>query len=482
MERYGVENVFQLDTIKNKSKKTNMEKYGVEYISQSTEIQKFIKMRNMERYGSEHHLQNKEILEKQIQTNINRYGVSNISKLDSVKIKKMKTCLENTGSKYIFLDESFQKRMITNNIKKYGVDNLLKSIEIRDKIKETNIERYGEDNPSKNENIKNKIKKSVLKTLHEKILNGGENIIRIDSTNRMFRIQCDYCQKEFGISYSLFYKRRETNTCICTICNEIDKHQSGLEVLLQNFISENYNKEMLTNHRIGGKEMDVYLPEDNIAFELNGVYWHSELYKGRNYHKDKTDICLNNNIQLIHIWEDDWIYKNTILKSMILNKIGNASNKIYARKCDIKEITDNYVIKKFLNNNHIQGWVGSTVKIGLYYNKKLVSIMCFKKNKDMYDLNRYCSILNTSIVGGASKLLKYFINNYSNNIVTFSDNSYSNGDLYKKIGFKKEYNIKPDYHYIVLGIREHKFNFRNKDTKNILRIYDSGKIKFRYVS
>ena len=210
------------------------------------------------------------------------------------------------------------------------------------------------------------------------------------------------------------------------------------------------------------------------------MYWHSEIYKEKNYHLDKTKLCLSKNIQLIHIWEDDWIYKKEIVQSMIINKLGLIYNKIYARKCEIREITDNKVVKDFLNTNHIQGYTGSYIKIGLFYNNELVSLMSFKKNVKEYELNRFANKLNIIVVGGASKLLNYFIKNYSNNITTFSNNSYSNGNLYLKLNFKKLYELKSDYHYVIGDLRVHKFNLRNKDVSNIFRIYDAGKIKYKY--
>ena len=106
--------------------------------------------------------------------------------------------------------------------------------------------------------------------------------------------------------------------------------------------------------------------------------------------------------------------------------------------------------------------------------------MCFLKNGNVWDLNRFCNKLNTTVQGSASKLLKYFVNNYSDEITTFSDNSYSYGDVYEKIGFYKLYEIKPDYHYIKDNIRIHKFNFRKTDQTGLYKIYDSGKIKYKY--
>lgn len=481
LEKWGVENVFQLESTKSKSRETNLKKRGVEFITQSSEIKQLIKSNNLEKTGFEHHLQKEGAVERIKIKNLERWGVENPSQLEEIKEKKKETSKKNRGYDYIFLDPKFINRNIELNNLKWGTDWYLQSEVGKEKIKETNLEKWGAETPSKNEFIIQKIRKSVLKKLHEKTLKNNPEIRHIDSENRQFKIFCEDCQDLFEIGYFLFYKRRETKTKICTICNKIDKHQSGLEINLQKFIKSVYEGTILNNYRIEGKELDIYLPELKLTFEFNGVYWHSEIFKHKNYHRDKTSICEKNGIQLIHIWEDDWLYKEDIIKSMIVNKIGRNTKKIFARKCQIKEVTDNNLIKEFLTKNHLQGFVGSTVKLGLFHNEILVSLMCFKNQKGKWELTRFCSILNHNIIGASSKLFNYFKNKYSNSdISTFSDKSYSNGKIYELLNFKIESELEPDYKWVVDGLRNHKFNFRNKNTDDIYKIWDCGKLKWIY--
>jgi uncharacterized protein CbrC (UPF0167 family) len=459
-EKYGVENVFQIPEVKKRIKETIKEKYGVDYISQ-------LKKRQIK---SE--IDKKNINDKRISTNNKKYGVDNVSQIDIIKEKK--SLLYN--SKPDEDKNEIKDKRYKTNLKLYGVKTTFLDKNTADKIKYTNLIKYGVDNPSKCDLIKNKIRLSCHKSLNIKTLERDENIINIDNDNKILTIYCDCCQQEYKINTILYYKRREYNTTLCTICNPIDKHISGKEIQLSNFIKNNYDGEIVENDRtvLSGKELDIYLPELKLAFEFNGIYWHSELYKDKNYHQDKYLNCRNKNIQLIQIWEDDWNYKQNIIKSMILNKL-NKSVKIAARKCSIREVNS---VFKFLKENHIQGYVSSTIKLGLYYNDELISVMTFKKNKNEYDLNRYCTKLGITVIGGASKLLNYFMKNYEyEQLTTFSNNSYSNGDLYNKIGFKILNKLRPDYSYIVDGIRFHKFNFR-KNNEDLIKIYDAGKIKW----
>ena len=254
----------------------------------------------------------------------------------------------------------------------------------------------------------------------------------------------------------------------CPKCNRFNIKETQVCDFIK---SHTVECDLKTSDRIilNGKEIDIYLPKLKLGFEFNGLYWHSEIYKNRTYHLDKTKSCLDNGISLFHIWEDDWLYKQDIVKSMILNKLGK-SDKIYARKCEIKEVTDNKLIRDFLIKNHIQGFVGSKVKLGLFHNEELVSLMTFgglrkslgQSSEDgSYELLRFCNKLNTSVIGGASKLFKYFLKNYKpKEIISYSDLSRSTGNMYKKIGFKLSHNSDPNYYYIIDGVRKHRFNFR----------------------
>jgi hypothetical protein len=448
--KYGVKSTLELDSVKEKSKKTMMKKYGVNHYSKTEEFKNII---------------------------FDKYGVKSTLELDSVKEKSKKTMLE-----------------------KYGVDHYSKS---GDFIKKVNIccnNKYNIDHYSKTEEFKEIIRLSVYKRYIEKdkikILNYDKNVITSKcEKNHIYLID------RFTLKNRLKYK-----TEICTICNPIGSHtSSGYENQLQDFVVNNYKLNVMTTKRfiIKPLELDIYLPDLKLAFEFNGLYWHNEISKDKNYHLNKTELCEQQGIQLIHIYEDDWLYKQNIVKSMILNKLGKIENKVFARKCEIRKIDDNNLVRLFLDENHIQGFVGSKVKIGLFYENELVSLMTFGRgnkptNEREYELLRFCNKLNTCVLGGASKLFKYFIKNYNpTEIITTSDRSFSQGKLYEILGFEFIGKTKPNYYYIIDGIRHHRFNFiKDKLIKDgfdpnktehqimldrkIFRIYDSGNLKFIY--
>jgi len=474
-----------------KVKKTNLEKYGgVSPMNSKKTVEKMIKT-NLEKYGVEHSSQLDEFKEKQKITNNEKYGYD--TPLQDIELRK-KGMVKKYGVEFPLQHKTIKDKFEKTNIEKYGVRNVWKNKEIREKIKKTNIEKYGFEIPSMSVEIMDKINETKRKNLIDKYKK--YNVIDYDMKNKELIIHCEKNHK-YKIFYTMFYHRIKLNTELCTICNPISSYSnSGYEIQLQDFIKENYKENILFNDRSYGKELDIYIPELKLAFEFNGIYWHNELNKPNNYHLNKTEICEENNIQLIHIYEDDWIYKNDIVKSMILNKLGKTENKIYGRKCEIREIIDNKLVREFLGKNHIQGFIGSSVKVGLFYENELVSLMIFGKRFSGYELLRFCNKLNTNVVDAENKLFKYFIENYKPKLVTtYSDRSWSRGNLYKKLGFEFVEKTEPNYYYVIDGIRHNKFNYRkdklvkegfssNKTEHEIMmdreiyRIYDSGNLKF----
>jgi len=454
-------------------------------------------------YGVIHPCQNIDIMQKVKNTNNKKYGVDMPSQLLEFENKKKQTNLDKYGVEQPQQNKEIKNKSYKTMIEKYGVKTPIENVEIKEKIKNTCLSKYGVKNPFCSVDIRKKISETINKNTIEKYKNKF-NIVGINDDK--YSILCEKGHI-YEINKSLFNQRITYNVEICTICNPVGHFSSDSENKLFNFIKENYNGEIIENDRsiINPYELDIYLPELNLAFEFNGLYWHSELYKDKNYHKIKSDLCLEKNIQLIHIWEDDWNHKQEIVKSMILNKIGESGEKIYARKCEIKEIIDNKLIRDFLNKNHLNGTSNASIKLGLFYENELVSLITFgKKRKFMnskskegeYELLRFCNKLNTNVIGGASKLFTHFIKNYNfTEITTYADRSYSNGNLYKILGFNFVSKTQPGYFYIVDGIRKHRFGFRkdvlvkegydtNKSEHEIMlerkiyRIYNSGNLKY----
>lgn len=182
---------------------------------------------------------------------------------------------------------------------------------------------------------------------------------------------------------------------------------------------------------LDGKELDIYIPEKQIAIEYNGLYWHTEKFRTRTYHYDKWKACKDKGIQLIQVWEDDYVRNPQLIHQMLLHKLGGSEQvKLYARKLDIIEVSDDDDAYMFLKNNHIQGWGSTTIFYGLRHGVDIVAVLGLKKTskhkKDEYTLTRYATSQN--VVGGFSKLLTHAEKTIAfKTLTTYSDNQVSDG-------------------------------------------------------
>ena len=291
-----------------------------------------------------------------------------------------------------------------------------------------------------------------------------------------------------------------------------EPYRSQAEREIETFIRSVGITNIVSNTRTvlsSGKELDLYLPDFNIAIEYNGVYWHHEDvdHIHKYYHYDKYHECVKLGIQLISIYSTSWMYKKEIVKRSLMAKLKLNSSYIHARKCNIKSVTGSDA-RVFLDAYHIQGNTTSSYKYGLYYDDILVSLMTFSKkrtgigkqskqlpvNEHEYELVRFAS--SEQVVGGASRLLNHFIKHHAPlTIFSYSDNEWSDGNLYAVLGFELASDGKPSYWYYRPGDKKmyHRFNFSKQKlraqgfddalTENVitkqhlglLKIWDCGK-------
>ena len=258
-------------------------------------------------------------------------------------------------------------------------------------------------------------------------------------------------------------------------CNKCGNLESKNENELFNFLKP-YFKDIEQGNRtiLNGKELDIYIPSKQVAIEYNGLRWHSEEFgKDKWYHLNKTLECNNQNIQLIQIFEDEYINNKELVLNKIQHilKINNDNTKIMGRKCVVKPINKD-IASKFLNTYHIQGFAPSTVYLGAFYEDKLIAAMTFKiesKTNSKWELNRFASDYNYICQGVGGKLFKWFIKNYNpSEIKSFADRRWTldkDNNLYTKLGFKLNKILDPDYEYVLQinpSCRFHKFNFRKQ--------------------
>ena len=420
--------------IKNeKSKATNLEKYGVENIQQLESTKLKTKATNLEKYGYDHTAQVPEFIKKKHDTFMDKYNTIYPSQLDEVK-----------------------KRTAENNIIKYGYPN----------IKYKNIPNWKDLN-------KEFIEENFIQN----------KVINFEQLEKYF----DLCS---GASYKIL-KRLDV---------DYDKSCSQQELEIKQLLQVNDINFMHHDRKVLDKtELDFYCPDQKLAIEFNGIYWHSygkeernvnkqqgNLYFQKYRHINKTNECNEQGVQVLQIFEDEYKHKKDIWNSVILSHLQKSPNKIGARKCTIKEVPNKEALE-FLDANHLQGHGNSSahsIRIGAYYNDELVSLMTFgqaRYSKDIevdYELIRFCSKLFTNIPGIGSRLLKYFEKNYNpKGLVSYANRRWSNGNIYQNLGFQEiKQRYQPNYFYFLFpeNILKSRVQFQKHKLKDKLELFDEN--------
>lgn len=270
----------------------------------------------------------------------------------------------------------------------------------------------------------------------------------------------------FNEVYVKTHIRKRTTLCKCSCGKEVDVPRGNLvrgitlgcghwynasraEKEIASYLESSLSQtNLILNSRIllgtsSKKEIDIFLPEHKLGIELDGNYYHSEKFKrNKKHHYEKRELALKEGIRLIFIQSDEWEHKSPIVKSMLKHSLKCSDIVFYARQLHIDSPSSQETLE-FQNTNHLMGSYKAARSVGLYTStKKLVLLMSYRLLNDntLMDITRLCSILESSIVGGFSKLLKYTVESHKtvNSIQSFVDLRYATGNSLLKMGFKNE--------------------------------------------
>ena len=464
-----------------KRKATTKERFGVESYSQIQEFkpltddQKQVAtskrvQTSLIKYGVEHYSKTQEYLDKRELTSLSKHGVTNTFLL---KNKIQDTMLSRYGYATWLnskdADISRRTRIISKEEKLQSYISLLSNKGINNELIDILVNRPDE--------FKDYIEQIVEKNNYTNRYEISQHIgYSISHTNKMFR--------KFGMSDDYL----------------ITKGHSFAESEIKKFLDE-LNVEYITSDRIilAGLELDVYIPKYNLAIEYDGIYWHSErMGKDDKYHLNKTIKCEENRIQLLHIFENEWIdlTKREIWKSIIRNKLRCINSKIGSRKCEFKIISKNDA-EEFLDKNHLNGYRHASDHYGLFYENEIVSVMSIGKSiHGENEIVRFASKINTIVHGALSKFLA---NIDVKNLITYADRRFSSSlnNAYQKL-FQKKDITSPNWYGIECGELKHRLSYTKQkvkaklgsqydNTKSVIenmndngidRIWDCGNLKF----
>ena len=380
---------------------------------------------------------------KREETTLKKYGVSHISHLNDVKAKRQKSLLEHYGVDNPSKSKKIQDKKKETFLRRYGVDNPMRSAKIKQKFRDNYNKKYGVDNPFQLDVVKDKIKDTNRENLG------------VDYPTQCQEVR-DKVRNTFMERYGVPYYFMLTKEWIDA--NDSKPNRVFAEMLDSNNIT--YGREF----RCGKYSYDFKV--DSTLIEINPTATHNTQFspygdnciKDRCYHRDKSKLASENGYSVIHVF--DWDDKDKIINLL------KYRDTVYARNCDVRFV-DALECNQYLITYHLQGKCNNqTIRLGLYYNNQLVSLMTFgtaRYNKKYeYELLRYCASHN--VIGGAEKLFNYFVNNYKpNNIISYCDTSKFSGKVYDTLGFKLDTINSPSCHWY--SVKEDKHI-----TDNLLRM------------
>jgi hypothetical protein len=480
----------------NKRKLYNLGKYGVDNPSKSERVKEKAKKTCLDRYGEISPTLSKDVRDKQIATNLKKYGVENPQQNKEIQKRQQSTLFKNWGVTVPLKNVQIQERSKQSCMEKYGVDNPFKNPEIQRKQKNTCHDKYGVEYPMSNEsvkrtNVRNRQINHYLNVIcKSKKYNNIKPLFSVDeyngngSYNTHYQFKCLVCDSTFQDTMINGIIPR----CIKCFPPKLFSLQNAVHSYITSILPVETEVQKNTRTVINPLELDIYIPSLRLAIEFNGIYYHSERggKKNRYYHLNKTKRCEELGIKLIHIFEDEWIEKQEIIKSKIKHSLKlNVGSSVFSRKCIVKEITSEES-NDFLERHHIQGGYNSPIRIGLFHKEKLVSVMTFgglrsatgyKKRIDgVYEMFRFAT--SGTVCGSGGKLLKYFIKTYNpEKIISYADKRWSNeSSFYSKLDFKLTKSTSPNYWYIDPNYthRYHRFNFMKHLLKGKTKVFDSN--------
>lgn len=514
LERYGSETYVNVDKIKDtklkrygyaafdveKTKQAKLKKYGNEKYNNINKIKNTMK----ERYGVEVYSQHSEFSKKYSET----WSKKTQEDKDKTNSLRKQTYRIKFGVDFYTQTQECKDKIKTTCLKKYGSSSYLNSKECENKF----YEKFKVHNISQIEGWKDKINKSQAKNI--KLFEKEHDCTWLSSLIETYG--GGWYQSNI-VPDKGFLNTGKRLFVLNEYIPDIDKYSSAVhsgssneeheiyEFLLSYLTPEEIMKNCRTalEHPVTGNcmELDIYIPSRKLAIEANGIYYHSTDRLSSGYHLMKTKACEEKGIRLIHIFEDDWVLKQNVCKSIILSALGIYNTRIFARNCEIKRISSEEY-KNFLDLNHIQGKINSSIRLGLFYNDELVQVAGWGKSRfksGEFELHRMCTKLNTQVIGGFSKLIKH---SQLNEFISYVDRSLFDGNGYVKAGFKLLDETPVSYFYWksfgtrvsrvsaqkhkLPNLLKDKFNPTLTETENMLaagyhKVEDCGTLKMKYV-
>lgn len=436
LKLYGTPYYFQSDRFIEQANETNLTRYGVTNPSSLDEFKEKGKATYRAKHGVDYRLQNKDINYQHQQYMLSLYADPDRSKV--MLNKREQTCLERYGCAFGMQAEFAKQKRNETSLERYGAISYSQTDEYWERRKKTCLDRYEVEHPFQNKDIYEKFQN----TLEDRY--GVRNYSKSAEGKEKYK---QTCMDRYGVPNPLCLPENRTDRAanFGKTENEIREWLNSMGYQFQT-----------TYNLVDGQEVDMYDEQTGLAIEYCGLYWHSEIASGnrtKDYHFNKYKACSRKSVRLMTLFEDEWTHHNIQCRNIIKSALGQYDKTYYARKCLIVELTPKEA-GQFYKQHHLQGKAQHTkIAFGLVYENELMAAMSFGRHHRFADrviLDRLCYKSNVRIIGGSKRLFQHCVaaTNDVDQIISWSDNRWSNGAVYEHLGFKLADELPPDYSYI----------------------------------
>ena len=412
---------------------------------------------------------------KREETLLKKYGVKNVSCSEDIKQLKKQKSLEKYGVENVAQSEEVKRKMQKTCLEKYGVLYSAQSEQVINAIKSKAKNRTDKERKTIRNNIKNAARNRFLPILIERFKKYNLEFVNLneyDGYNNWYRkssdgylLRCTKCNTEFR---KIIHTGHDPNRW-CPVCNK--SLRSAPENEIAKWIGSYFNIERNKRNIISPQELDIFIPEKNIALEFNGLYYHSK--KESTYHLKKTENCAKLGIKLIHIFEDEWYYKEKQTKSIIKDIINFGKRIIDINDCYIKEI-DSKEAKRFIDKYSLFSYQHSNVNLGIFYKNRLIYVSTFRRSKYIksheWELVNYANTFNFFVKNALTTVVNYFKKKFSNSLIHYEDKRYQ-----QIINFNNILKVtKPIYYYTKNYDRFSRLEFTKEKQQKLFENYDDN--------
>lgn len=379
----------------------------------------------MDIYGVPHVTQAESVKAKREATIVARYGVPNAMQVPKFRESHRKAMLENHGVEFNFqrINEGWRESFLSDLCECDGWADLPSDFQI---YRKDFIPGYGE------------VSRVEALLGFWRDVNGS---LVSYPDNPLFDL----------VNVNRTWLKQYRDAGLCLVDEKYLDCISSYEYMVEQALDEFGVSYVRNNRTTIGLELDFYIPELNLAIEVNPSSTHNSnefaLSSGRafhglsksksvDYHYDKYIKCRDIGITLIQLFEYDMVPSvfETVTKPRLRHAVCGC-DVIDVSDVDLVSITDEEGCS-FLSAHHMRGACSPAKCYGFVKSGELIGVAAVEDKGGEFSLSRLCFKQGVQVAGVLQAVVARFFSDFqsADALVAYSDNNYGSGGFYAESG------------------------------------------------